>query len=301
MNTTMPNTKQLIAICGLILSSITYAQENEVQTILDFSNQSDEVLLGRVMVESDIAKELKKEIKAGVITKEDLKPTKIGLITTYLFEEKYTSRKSHIVYVYEGEGESAYFFNKIAKPAINGLKQAFDNSDIELLLPQQFLDSDEKKESYGDLAKKLDGIQDPFIGIVKDMKMNPSGEGFEFIYSMAMQGRSMKVANNLADFAEQMGLDAVLSLEISTVYQSKAVTFSGLRLILHGVKKTGRSGGKGLLLNTYTLMPDMYYPLAFIKGGEPEFEAYEGMDRIAERAGEDYIKYVDEFLEEAFQ
>ncbi len=279
----------IISAFFLALAFSLLAQE-EMKTIKDFVQTSDEIFFGQVEVFSDLSKSLKKEIKDGLVTRENLKPKKIGLITTYLFEEKFTFRKAHFLYIHSNEGEKNYFFQKMAEPLVEGVKAAFEGTEIELLSPSQFLEAPHHKDAYEKLAKKLKTM-DPFVQTINDYKMNASGGEFEFIYTLSKDGESSKIMDGLAEYASQQGFDAIMSIEINTKYMTKAVTFNGLHFTLHGINPNSK---KGLLFNRYSLYSDMYYPIALIKNGKLDWEDFEGFETLGQRAGKDYIKYIDE-------
>ncbi len=276
----------------------TAQNDDELKSLEDFALDDDELFFGHVVVQSDITRTLKKPLKNGEVTAEDLKPLKIGLVTTYLFEEKFNSGRALMLYTYEKDGTSNYFFGKIAGPAIKGLLDAFDGSEVELLLPEDFLKTGEDKQRYAELGKKL-SFSEPFSSAVKG-KGDPSGGEFEFIYSMFKGGFSEKVADELAAFAKATDLDAVLTLELVTQYFAKSTNLSRVNLMLHGVNEFEKEGSQGLLMNVYTLHPDFMYPLITYKGGEVQDETYGGMGRMMNRIGKDYIKYLDESIDEVF-
>ena len=226
-------------------------------------------------------------------------PKKIGVVSVYIFEEKFSSNKGLQIYTLNPDGSDCYFYKKIADPAIKGLKKSFQGSEIELLLPDEYIEGLTGTDRYNMLAKKLT-FSDPFSSAVKGVDGKPAGEDFKFIYSMYREGISEKVWDELADFAVDMGLDAVLTVEIVTNYASKTTSLVRVNLMLHGINKNEKEGKQGLLLNTYALHPDYLYPLVTYQKGEAVEESYAGMGRLLERIGGDYQKYISESVNEAF-
>lgn len=277
----------------LFISGSIWAQE-DMETVKDFVNKPDEVFFGHVDVYSDLSKSLKKEIKDGLVTKDNLKPRKIGIVTTYFFEEKFTFRKAHFLYVHSKEGNKNYFFDKMAEPLVAGVKAAFEGSEIELLSPSDFLEAPYEQDEYEKLAKKL-RTADPFAQTIRDFKMDASGGEYEFIYTLSKQGESGKIMDGLAEYALEQEFDAILSIEINTKYMTKAITFNGLHFTLHSIKPDSK---KGVLFNRYSLYSDMYYPVAFIKNGNLEWEDFQGFEELGKRAGADYLQYIDETVRE---
>lgn len=277
-----------------LLFAISLAAQDDIETIQDYVKKSDEVFFGHVDVYSDLSKTLKKEIRDGLVTEENLKPKKIGLITTYLFEEKFTFRKAHFLYVHSNEGEKNYFFNKMATPLVEGVKAAFEGSEIELLSPSDFLEAPHEQDEYQQLAKKL-RTADPFSKTIRDYKMDASGGEFEFIYTLSKDGESGKIMDGLAEYAMEQGFDAVLSIEINTKYMTKAVTFNGIHFTMHSINPETE---KGFLFNKYSLYSDMYYPVAFIKNGKLDWQDFQGFQALGERVAKDYLTYINETVEE---
>ncbi len=273
--------------------------DEETKTLEDFSRIDKEAFFDHVVVQSDLEKALRKELKNGEVSIDDIRPKRIGLVSTYLYEEKFTKSQAMVLYIYEQDGGPNYFYDRIAGPAIDGLVKAFADSEVELLLPEDYLKTAEDRERYEKLGKKL-SFSDPFSSAVKAKGGDPAGGRFQFIYSMFKMGYSDKVWNELADFAVAMDLDAVLTLEIVTEYFDKSINLGKINLMLHGANKLEKEGNRGLLYNIYTFYPDYMYPLAEIKGLKLGQEAYEGLGKIHERIGRDYIEYLDESLEEVF-
>jgi len=290
----LKNRVTFFSVC-LILAISAFGQD-DIETIQDFVQKSDDVFFSHVNAYSDLSKSLKKEIRDGLVTKDNLKLKKVGIVTTYLFEEKFNNNKALFQYVYSNGDDENYFFSKMASPLVEGVKLAFEESEIELLSPTQFLDSPDKQEAYQKLAKKL-RTSDPFVQMIKDKKLEASGNEFEFIYTLSKEGESGKIADGLAEYAVELGFDAFLSIEINTKYMSKAVTFNGLQFTLHSVNPASK---KGLLFNRYSLFADMFYPIAFVKGSKIESEAFSGFKELGERAAKDYLKFIDSTVEQAF-
>lgn len=289
--------KYRVTLFAFLLALTTFLNaQDDIKTVEDFVKESDEVFFGHVEVYSNLSKSLKKEIRDGLVTQDNLKPKKIGLVTTYIFEEKFTFRKAHFLYIHSNEGNKNYFFDKMAAPLVAGVKATFQDSEIELLSPADFLEAPYEQDEYEKFAKKLK-TADPFTQTLREYKMDASGGEFEFIYTLSKEGESGKVMDGLAEYAVEQGFDAILSIEINTKYMTKAVTFNGLHFTLHGVNPDSK---KGLLFHRYSLYSDMYYPVAFIKNGKLNWQDFEGFKELGVRAGKDYINYIDETVKEAF-
>ena len=293
----------LVKFSSIIIAILCYTScyaQSAFKTLADFTKEKDEIFLRNVFVDSDIKKVLKREIKEGLVTPENLTPLKIGLITTYLYEEKYIFPKSHILYLHSNtDGGSPYFVEKITLPSIKGLKDALIDNGFQLLEPSEFLSSAEIKD-YKDLAEKTNRVNDLFVRTVKEAKLSPAPSGYEFIYSMALDGRSGKVSDNFGEFARKMGLDAVLSLEIGTVYQKKTIYLSQVIISMHSWVKDNQGKYKSLLMNIYQFSPDFYYPIIGIVNGKAAHENLVGFEELANRIGKDYCSYINESIKSAF-
>ena len=298
-NLPMPMLRSLFYLFLLCCGSFYVRGQDELKSLKDFVLDDDELFFDHVVVQSDLAKNLKKEIKDGLVSPSDLIPKKIGVVSVYIYEEKFSSNRALQIYTLNPDGADCYFYNKIAGPAIAGLKKSFEDSDMELLLPEEYIEDLVGTDRYNVLAKRL-SFSDPFSSAVKGAEASPSGKDFKFIYSMYREGYAEKVWDELADFAVDMGLDAVLTMEIVTTYVSKTTSLARINLMLHGVNKLEKEGKQGLLLNTYALHPDYMYPLVTYQKGEVAEESYAGMGRLLERIGADYQAYIPESINEAF-
>ena len=297
----MMNLKYLLLPIFVIGSLSSFAPSPEsVKTLADFAKDDDDIFLDHIIVQSELEHSFGKAIEDGAVKADDLRPKRVGLISTYLFEERFNFRKSHILYIYSKRGQVDYFYHKIADPAIEGLRKSFAESDIELVMPDEYLKSQGDRRRYTELANEIQKIQVPFNSTVRKNDLKPAANSFEFIYSMAMDGLSPKVANALAEFADKMKLDAVLTMEIATEYRTSTINLSSINLVLHGVNELERVNEQGVLYNTYSFFPDYYYPLVTIQGGQTLDEQYEGMDVILARIGTDYLGYLDESIAELF-
>ena len=154
--------------------------QDDLKSLADFALESDDVFFDHVVVQTEASRILKKPLKNGEVSNSDLKPRKVGLVTVYIFEEKFTSAKGRLIYSYEKDGDPNYLFKRIAGPMVQNFEDAFSEGEIDLITPIEYLSDAQSKEKYQALGKKL-SVSAPFTGAVKG-EGDPSGGEYQFIY-----------------------------------------------------------------------------------------------------------------------
>lgn len=270
------------------------------KTFVEFVGESDKIFFDGVFASCEIGDKFKKEIKSGTINENNLVPKKIGLVTLYVFEENYRKRKAHLTYIYSLEGEVNYFYNKISKQAAEGLKQGFAGSGYELVMPQDFLSSESKKKAFSVAMENINDLSDPFLETVKAYNLSPAADPHQFVYTYVEDGTNGFVADELSTLAKELGLDGLLTVQLSTLYQTQTISFSGLSYVLHGINPIAPEGEQGLVISNYALYPDYPYPFVSVRNGKTSSERYGGYRKLLERATKDYLKFNKGELEDLF-
>ena len=284
-------------VCALIcLSSQTYAQ----QTIVEFIGESDKIFFDGVFANSDLKKKLKPKIKDGSITESSLKPKKIGLVSLYLYEENFRKRKAHLTFIYSSEGRTNYFFNQLSGPALNGIKAGFEKSDYELISGDELYNSEAKKEALTKAQEAINSLDDPFLQTLSGYEMSPTSAASPFVYSFLEEGTNGFVADELATLAKALEVDALLTVQLSTLYQTSTISYSSIEFILHGVDESEAEGERGCILTTYSLYPDFPYPFVSIRNGKTYSERFGAYRKLLERSTENYLQYTSEVIEDLF-
>ena len=286
----------LSLICVLFFSSTLFAQKSFVE----FIGEGDKIFFDGVYANSNLDKDLKAEIKQKTVTKENLKPKRIGLISMYVFEENFQRRKAHLTYIYSKEGELNYFVNNISSSALQGLTTAFQGSEYELVMPEDFLNTNDKQAAFDATLEELNGLSDPFLQAVTGYDLQPNGEGQLFVHNWIEEGTNGYVADLMAQLAQDLGLDALLTVKLSTLYQTRNISFSSVNFLLHGINAGAPEEEQGVVLSNYVLYPDYPYPFVSVRNGKTSSERFGAYRKLLERSGKDFLKFTTEEIDDAF-
>ena len=270
------------------------------QTIVEFIDESDKIFFDGVFASSDLKKKFKPKIKDGSITEASLTPKKIGLVSLYLYEENFRKRKAHLTFIYSSEGSANYFYNQLARPALNGLKAGFAKSGYELLIGDDLFDTDSKKAALSRAQESINSLDDPFLQTLLGYEMTPTSATDPFVYTMIEEGTNGFVADELAILAKVLEVDALLTVQLSTLYQTSTISFSSIAFILHGVDQSAPVGEQGCVLTSYSLYPDFPYSFVSIRNGKAFSERFEVYRKLLERSTEDYLEFTSNTIKDLF-
>ncbi len=280
----------------LVISFSSVAQKSFVE----FIGESDRIFFDGVFANSSFAKDFKSEIKQKSLTKENLTPKRIGLISMYVFEENFQRRKAHLTYIYSKEGELNYFVNNISKNALQGLKTAFDGSAYELVLPEEFLKGNGAQEALDATLEEINSLSDPFTQTINSYDLTPNAEGQLFLHNWLEEGTNGYVADLMAQLAQDLGLDALLTVKVSSLYQTNTISFSSVDFLLHGINPAAPELEQGIILSNYMLYPDYPYPFVSVRNGKTSSERFGAFRKLLERSGKDFLKFTTEEVDDAF-
>ncbi|MEM9324725.1 MAG: hypothetical protein AAGA85_03680 [Bacteroidota bacterium] len=283
----------------LILLSASSSIQSFSQDFAQFVGKSDRNFFDGVYVASDLEL-LQSQVDNEAITKASLTPQKIGLASMYIYERNYQRRKAHLTYIYSFEGQQNYFYHNIGAKALKGLQRAFDGSPYEILLPSDFLDADDKHDAFASAITNINGLDHPFLDQMKEWKLQPSGNEQPFLYTWIEEGTNGFVADEMAALAQSLGLDALLTVQFSTLYQTQTISYYSLDLILHGINPTAPEGEQGIVLAKYSLGSDFPYPFVNIRNGKTSQERFGAYDRLTERSTEYFLDYLQLQIAELF-
>lgn len=280
----------------LVISFSSIAQKSFVE----FIGESDRIFFDGVFANSNFAKDYKAEIKQKAITQDNLTPKRIGLISMYLFEENFQRRKAHLTYIYSKEGELNYFVNKISSNALQGLTTAFEGSGYELVLPDEFLKGNNAQAAFDATIEEVNTLSDPFLQAVEDYDLTPNADGQLFVHNWVEEGTNGYIADLMAQLAKDLGLDALLTVKVSSLYQTNTISFSSVDYLLHGINPAGAELEQGIVLSNYMLYPDYPYPFVSVRNGKTSSERFGAFRKLVERSGKDFLKFTTEEIEDAF-
>ena len=171
--------------------------------------------------------------KFPYFTSKEQLPDTIGLITFYVYDQGTTERTpSFVTTTNISESGGNYFANKLHEEAISKLKASFKAKGIVLLTPDEYLDTDEKKNFYSEKFQPRISKMGKFISGFEERRTDMAVcaddyRGFD-VSAAADHERMISMGHELTS---ELGLDAVLSLAIR-------LQDDGKRLFLHEIKWT---------------------------------------------------------------
>ncbi len=249
-------------------------------------------------------------------------PKRIALVTFYVYDKPFTEVKRYTtqeyavgssgVGLYEVEHATTYTKNltkdgasKVATDFFvqckDSLVKTFSDRGVQLLLPDQFLDTPEKQKFYNDFEPEVSGI---FKGILnKSENLSAVAGGFRFI--PAELPMEYKFMQSMGELTKGLGVDAVLLVtNKSQVVGKKGYDFTELHLNLYGqnpVPKVeggiypGRAYCTGLLYDGQSYYTNTPF---IVLGKKEEFVSknYGGYEIFISRLSRLMLDYLDEMV-----
>lgn len=220
--------KSICIIGFLLFSTAVFAQskgerkiaKQEKEDFQEFANDFKamaEKTKGSGGVAGDYEK--KYNLKNNFCTEEAYQvPKKVGILSFYIEDETYSETSASAYYIttttYKASSEKVNLVaQRIYEQSISTLKETFASFEMELLSPQEFLTSEDQKNTYYNTPlNNLDGKADAF-------KLLGSGsatpEGYRFLpYATYMIFTGKKFAKEKDAYLKALGLDAVLFVAI---------------------------------------------------------------------------------------
>lgn len=163
--------------------------------------------------------EKKYNIKNNFCTAEDYAvPKKVGILSFYIDDETYSTTSSSAYSIttttYKASGEKVNLVaQRIYEQSISNLKERYSLLGMELLTPEEFLTTEEQKDTYYNTPlNNLDGKADAF-------KLLGSGsavpEGFRFLpYASYFIYTGKNFAKERDAYLDSLGLDAFIVVAI---------------------------------------------------------------------------------------
>lgn len=244
----------------------------------------------------------KKEIKKGEVSAEDLKVEKLGLLTFSLFELNHKKSKSLLVYTYQKDGKS--LIQRVYDESISLVRDSISKYGVELLLPEEYLDSEAKRVAYREGVQKLKAALGKKVDLYETLDANTlsnTPDGYEYIASFADQGENEEVKNIVSVLCRIAGLDGLLSIQLSTTYFNYSIAFSNTLMMIHTPYPVeDPKNGNGLMFASYFYMPQA--PVGFIglEKGEVSGEDLSGFPILLSRMSGDFMNFLNVQSEYAF-
>ena len=185
----------------------------------------------------------------------------------------------------------------------DSLVKTFSDRGVQLLLPDQFLDSPEKQKFYNDFEPEISGVFSAMLN--KSERLSAVAGGFRFIPVPTDIPGEYKFMQSMGELAKGLGVDAVLLVtNKSQVVGRKEYEFTELHLNLYGanpVLKTeggfypGRAYCTGLLFDS-----ESYYTnTSFIVLGKKQelvSKNYDGYEIFISKLSRLMLDYLGEMI-----
>ena len=241
--------KIIILTLALLVSAMGYSQKS-IQELSSLSDKKfDKALRTYNGGSPAIIKSFSKSCRRmGQELPEEVKPSlkKVGVLTFYLsdFSELDNKRALRNGGIYADNlttAATAELASTFYQTSLAQLKESYQAQGIELLTPDQFLDTEAKKEAYYSTeielskASKLVSALSRNVGR-KNEKSPNAPDGYRVVYnSMSIDGADKKAVISLGKLAKELGLDGLLSVQVLTNLKGKTIGFHKVRMALHGV------------------------------------------------------------------
>ncbi len=194
------------------------------------------------------------------LTSEEQIPKTIALITFYVYDPGMsyatTSKSSHgaagittsttSVYNFKlSEAGGNYFANMLHQEGIGKLKATFKSHGITLLTPDEYLNTEEKRDFY---YNKFQPQISKLGSFLSGLEQKSSGTAVCADYYRGLDASAaadFKRSISLGDeLTRNLGVDAVMSIALYVGYDGKTVTFSNITSTINGPNPVPRENKK---------------------------------------------------------
>lgn len=178
-------------------------------------------------------------------------PDTIALITFYIYDKGNEVKGGYYLYSYSlSEKGGNYVANGIHQKSIAKLKESYQKLGAVLLTPDEFLNTQEKKDFYykqfqpqiSKLGNFLSGLETKGtdVSVCADMY-----RGFD-LSAAADHARMESLGSELA---KKLGVDGVLSVACELASDKKEVNMTGIKMALHGANPIPKKDKKYISQN----------------------------------------------------
>lgn len=305
--------KYAISVYLILISVFSYGQ-----SFNELTDLADKKFSKNIQKDSPLGKEMKMLVRQGKISQEDLKPLqRIGVISFYIYDDVWKEKSGdYLIWNYMTEKGANFFAQKFHDLGINTLKTTMKINGIELLTPNEFLDNPEKKQAYNSFEVKYTGLLKAVAGFAnafaagagKSEGVSATPYGYRMFAVTQVYGQDPKIQRTVGKLAKDLGLDAVLVIQITTVTGSKNTVMKDVQLSMFGPNPEkydpnemypgimGAGGyweGKCYGWYIYSLGG-----VSFVEYKKKKLvgENYEGWSEFMAKLGDHFINYIGEVL-----
>jgi len=273
---------RVYAVIVLILISSTFS--NGQKTIEELGELPARKFFKDVYFDTSLGNDLVKLLNRDRIKLEDLPELKrVGLASIFIKDDAFRKgRRGGVTYNHnQEENELAA---GILNASMNSLKEVLNKLNITLLGSEDYLDDDEKKRLYKNFVFNYTGIPEAkkFGEFFERNKESPgSPAGYKPIFSTYEGGTSKSIVNGLGALSDELGLDALITLEIQTQTTNKSVVLESITVVMHGPHPTLKDEGLFMGIGQYS--PSKQLAFAEVSGDNIKQGRYIGFGSILTR------------------
>jgi hypothetical protein len=193
---------------------------------------------------------------------------KIALVSFYINDSGSKGSTSYYNYT-EGLGEknANVFASQFYNQGYTKLNEVFTSQSIELLTPDQYLDTEEKRAYYYNFEMQMTKVAKMSLGFVNSISKGAGATGIETsatavgykLFPASMVPGDYRINESLAELAKTLGVDAVAIVGIESKLDGSSVYFNKVSLTIHGENPTSKIEGKKY--------PGMSYNSGLLYGG----------------------------------
>jgi len=290
----------------------------------EMSSWTDEKLAKKVTIHKGSAPNAKGEGPTPNLAKLDAPPRRVALVSFYTIDAG--KAKNSPVYRYSpgpyvsiteyGRQTStyyltpdgaAYFSEKLYERGIDSLKAAFASQKMELLTPNEYLDTPEKRSLYagydlklGFASKMSKTLQDAYARMGGgDTRVSAVAPGYR-LFPIHLAPTDPATAVNMNDLRQKLGVDALLAVANTTMYDGKEVHFTGMVMEMFGPNPVPKVEGKMYIqykegqnyASAQVNFGDKGGWIAQMKDDDITAESYDGYEKLLGAVGSEVAVHV---------
>lgn len=248
------------------------------------------------------------------LAKLDAPPRRVALISFYVFDPGkstgtyYASVRTFNWLTQDG---ASHFAQRFHEQGIDSLRQAFAAHGMTLLTPDEFLDTDAKRQAYTAYEIKRSAAAKIAMGLVKRMTRAAGGDteqsavaaGYRLLATHNVP-TDPKTAVSLNDLRLTLDVDALVVVKNGTFFDGKNLTLGDIQLMMYGPNPMQKIEGKRYIQwkdghhytsATLTLRPRP--GVAVFKKDKIVEETYDGYEKLlallADRVGADLVRKIE--------
>lgn len=258
---------------------------------------------------------LKNSIKQGWVTADQIPPVKnIGVLSYVVIQPTFTQKSPYSIYTnYLTSSGTGKVSDKLFPMVLDGMKTSIEGKGMSLLIPEQYCDTEEKKNLFNTTefeASKLMKSSAAIASYIRSpqMKDDPTGYYGKFV---TMANSDYKVSRAIGKFSKEMGLDAMVVYEQTLWFDGKTMSLGPISICLIGPNPTpetektsyaptGPLKGymEGFIFGNVNLAPPKAFELAVVKKKSIAWEDLTGFDVIFKRITDGLIDYMNAEFDE---